>query len=107
MCVWFAASEHCGVPRAPSGLLGNEEAGVSRAGTGVRASSRLPCSVTRSPAREQRQKWLQFCSSPAISSLFIPVLNSFLTFSMPWLLLLLLLCVCVSQESSVGSSLGS
>lgn len=64
MCVWFAASEHCGVPRAPSGLLGNEEAGVSRAGTGVRASSWLPCSVTRSPAEEQRQKWLQFCSSP-------------------------------------------
>lgn len=40
------------------------------------------------------------CSSarPLISSLFFPVLNSFLTFSMPWLLLLLLLCVCQPGE---------
>lgn len=103
VCVWFAASEHCGIPRAPSGLLGSEEAGVSRAGTRLGAG---PALGSPAPAESRGGRG---CSSahPSISSLFFPVLNSFLTFSMPWLLLLLLLCVCVSQESSAGSSLGA
>lgn len=92
VCVWFAASEHPGVPRAPPGLLGSEEAAVSRAGSWA---SSLLCHTLPWTGESKGG-----CSSahPPISSLFFPVLNSFLTFSMPWLLLLLLLCVCQPGE---------
>lgn len=101
VCVWFAASEHCGVPRAPSGLLGNEETSVSRAETSLGAGPALssPALITRSPALvESRGRGGCSSAHPSISSLFFAVLNSFLTFSMPWLLLLLLLCVCQPGE---------
>lgn len=99
VCVWFAASKHCGVPRAPSGLLGNEEAGVSRARTGLGAGPALGSPApSHTPLHESRGRGGCSSAHSPISSLFFPVLNSFLTFSMPWLLLLLLLCVCQPGE---------
>lgn len=88
MCVWFAASEHLGFPEPHQGFWGMKLVGQAWE-LGALGSPALVESEGRGG-----------CSSahPPISSLFFPILNSFLTSSMPWLLLLLLLCVCQPGE---------
>lgn len=102
--IWFAANEHCGVPvaGAPSGLSGTEETGVSRAGTRPGAGPSLrSLAPSHAPLQQSRAEGGGGCGSAhaSISSFFFPILNSFLTFSMPWLLLLLLQCMLSARRA--------
>lgn len=105
-CLCCAANQLCGfsVAGAPLGILETDSPGV-RPGRGHSASAchALPC--------EQEVAVAALLLLPFMLSFLLPVLNSLLPLSMPWLLLLLFFTVrVVSQESSfttAGSVLGA